>query len=81
MKTKGYYTTTKCIKTSFLCRFLSFFSIFFPLSEKILWMSSQKCLVLSPFLHVSPTTTPPTAPTKKNDDDDDDDDNDASVTV
>ncbi len=80
MKTKGYYTTTKCIKTSFLCRFLSFFSIFFPL-EKILWMSSQKCLVLSPFLHVSPTTTPPTAPTKKNDDNDDDDDNDASVTV
>ena len=80
MKTKGYYTTTKCIKTSFLCRFLSFFSIFFPLSEKILWMSSQKCL-LSPFLHVSPTTTPPTAPTKKNDDNDDDDDNDASVTV
>ena len=49
--------------------------------EKILWMSSQKCLVLSPFLHVSPTTTPPTAPTKKNDDNDDDDDNDASVTV
>ena len=80
MKTKGYYTTTKCIKTSFLCRFLSFFSIFFPL-EKIL--SSQKCLVLSPFLHVSPATTPPTAPTKKNDDNDNDDndDNDASDVV
>ena len=63
--------------------FVSFLVFFFHLFsvEKILWMSSQKCLVLSPFLHVSPTTTPPTAPTKKNDDNDDDDDNDASVTV
>jgi len=81
VKTKGYYTTIKCIKTSFFVVSCLFFSIFFPLSEKILWMSSQKCLVLSPFLHVSPTTTPPTAPTKKNGDNDDDDDNDASVTV
>ena len=62
--------------------FVSFLVFFFHLFSVELILSSQKCLVLSPFLHVSPTTTPPTAPTKKNDDnDDDDDDNDASVTV
>ena len=78
MKTKDIIL---CIKTSFLSSFLVFFLSFFPLKK--FWISSQKCLVLSPFLHVSPTTTPPTAPTKKNDDNDNDDndDNDASDVV
>ena len=80
MKTKDIIL---CIKTSFLSSFLVFFLPFFPFPLKKFWISSQKCLVLSPFLHVSPTTTPPTAPTKKNDDNfnDDNDDNDASDVV